>query len=159
VLSVTLVLLVVAAVAFAIPVTPKTGEFRGTTSQSTALGADYAELTVSKSGHAVQVTINKAVITCLVNPSQAPFELEEEISPKSFGGGSVPVKNGKFSYTGAVKNVFSSIGKGEISGTFKSPTKVVGSARFKWAEGVDLGPGLVGKPCDSGKLAFTATHR
>jgi hypothetical protein len=43
------------------------------------------------------------------------------------------IVNGKFSYNGPIYNVLSIAGKGQISGTFKSPTKVVGSARFSWA--------------------------
>jgi hypothetical protein len=44
----------------------------------------------------------------------------------------------------------------EISGTFKSPTEVVGSAKFNW-DSVTLVAGQ-SAPCESGKLTLAARH-
>ena len=72
-------------------------------------------------------------------------------------GAPLTVNGGKFSYRGAIYGgPTTSPGKAEISGTFKSPTKVVGKARFSWSD-VPLVSGQSG-PCDSGKLTLAAVH-
>ena len=158
VLSLTLVLLVVAATALAAKTTPKDGRFGGHTSQGSQ-SPTPAYFTVSRSGRAVTLEITSLGLACEVNGSPG-FPIGVALSSKNLKptGKAEPlaIVNGKFSYNGPIYNVLSITGKGRISGNFKSPTKIVGSARFSWASS-DLGPGLEG-PCDSGKLTFSATH-
>lgn len=157
-LSLTLVLLVVAATALADKPVPKNGRFNGYTSQGSQ-SPTHAYFTVSKSGRAVTLEINPLGLACEVNGSPG-FPTGVVVSSKNLKptGKAEPlaIVNGKFSYNGPIYNVLSITGKGQISGTFKSPTKVVGSARFSWASST-LGPGLEG-PCDSGRLTFSARH-
>jgi hypothetical protein len=157
-LSLALVLLVVAATALADKPVPKNGVLNGYTSQ----GSPYhgvTHFTVSKSGRAVSLEIVPVSVACEINGSPG-FPTGVVVSSKNFkpSGKDEPlaIVNGKFSYNGPIYSVLSITGKGQISGTFKSPTKVVGSARFSWASST-LGPGLEG-PCDSGKLTFSATQ-
>ncbi len=157
-LSLTLVLLVVAATALAKPVAPKGGRFNGTAEAPGALVPGFALFKVSKAGNkvGVEATITLS-LTCQLNGE--PIPVNSQVSSKSFTqnekGAPLPVKNGKFSYKGAIYGA-TPPGTAEISGTFKSPTKVVGTAKFSWSS-VTLVPGESG-PCESGKLAFSATH-
>lgn len=157
-LSLTLVLLVVAATALAAKTGPMDGKFNGYTSQGSH-GSNPAYFTVSKSGRAVTLEINSLGLACEINGSPG-FPIGVTLSSENLKptGKAEPlaIVNGKFSYNGPIYDVLSITGKGRISGTFKSPTKLVGSARFSWASS-DLGLGLEG-PCDSGKLTFSATH-
>jgi hypothetical protein len=156
-LSLALVLLIVAAAALAKPATPMAGRFSGSAEAPGALAPGGATFKVSKSGSkfAVEVTLT-LTLTCQVNGQ--PFPVNTVISSKSFkqneSGAPLPVKNGKFSYKGAIYGA--TPGTAEISGTFKSATKVVGSAHFSWAS-LELAP-TIEAPCDSGKLTLTATH-
>jgi hypothetical protein len=157
VLSLTLLLLVVAATALAAKTTPNDGRFGGHISQGSQ-SPTPAYFTVSKSGRAVTLEITSLGLACEINGS-AGFPIGVALSSKNLKptGKAEPlaIVNGKFSYKGPIYHVLSITGKGQISGTFESPTKVVGSARFSWASS-NLGPGLEG-PCDSGKLTFSAT--
>ena len=157
-LSLALVLLIVAATALAKPATPMGGRFNGSAEAPGALAPGGATFKVSKSGSkfAVEVTLT-FTLTCQVNGQ--PFPVNTVISSKSFkqneSGAPLPVKNGKFSYKGATYGG-ATPGTAEISGTFKSATKVTGSAHFSWPS-LELAP-TIEAPCDSGKLALTATH-
>ncbi len=162
--SLTLVLLVIAATALAKPVSPKTGVFNGTAEASGAVSAGTATFKVSKTAGGklgVEVTITPLALTCQLNG--APFPISSSaVSTKLFKqngkGAPLAVKNGKFSYKGAIYGGPSPTpGMAEISGTFKSPTKVVGSAKFSW-ESVVLVPGQ-SAPCESGKMKLSGTHK
>jgi hypothetical protein len=98
-------------------------------------------------------------LTCQYNGQ--PIPVNTLVSTKSLkqhdAGLPLAVKDGKFSYKGAIYGgPTTSPGQAEISGTFKSPTKVVGSASFSWSE-VTFVPGQSG-PCESGKLTLAAVH-
>jgi hypothetical protein len=157
-LSLTLVLLVVAATALADKPVPTDGRFHGYASQGSQRPFP-AYFTVSKSGRAVSLEITALGLACEINGS-AGFPIGVHLSSKNLKptGKADPlaIVKGKFSYNGPIYNVLSITGTGKISGTFKSPTKLVGSARFSWPSS-SLAPGLEG-PCDSGKLTFSATH-
>lgn len=161
--SVALVLLVIAATALAKPVTPKTGPFNGSAESASAPGQMNAAFKVSKSGSrlAVEVTITPLSLTCQVTAGGSLPITSTPVSTKMLKqggkGAPLPVKNGKFSYKGPIYGGPSaSPGDAEISGTFKSPTKVVASAKFSWAS-VTLVPGQTA-PCESGKLTISALH-
>lgn len=156
VLSLALVFLVVAAAATARSVTPKTGVFNGTAATTGSQGDSKLTVKVSKSG--VEVTIALALICELEG---APIPVYTTISSKSFKrngeGAPLTVKDGKFSYKGPIyEGPTTNPGKAEVSGTFKSPTKIVGKASFSWSN-VELAAGQSG-PCDSGKLTLVAVH-
>jgi hypothetical protein len=157
-LSLMLVLSVIAATALADQPVPKNGVLNGYTSQ----GSPYhgvTHFTVSKSGRAVTLEIVPIGVSCEINGSSG-LQSGAVISSKDFKptGKADPlaIVKGKFSYNGPIYGVLSVTGKGQISGTFQSPTKIVGSARFSWPSST-VGPGLEG-PCDSGKITFSATH-
>lgn len=161
--SLTLVLLVIAATALAKPVTPKAGLFSGSTESPSAAGLMNVAFKVSKTSGGkvgVEVTITPLSLTCQFNGGAFPIT-SSPVSTKLFKqngkGAPLAVKNGRFSYKGAIYGGPSTTpGKAEISGTFKSPTKVVGSAKFSW-ESVTL---VVGQsaPCESGKLTLSGLH-
>jgi hypothetical protein len=157
--SLALLLLVVAGTAFAKPVTPKAGKFNGTAEAAGSPGAGNATFKVTKSGRRVGVEVTLSIsLTCQYNGQ--PIPLSTTVSSKSFkqNGTAAPlsVKNGKFSYKGPIYGFSASPGKAEISGTFKSPTKVVGTASFSWST-VEFVAGQSG-PCESGKLTLTGLH-
>lgn len=156
-LSLTL-LLAVAATALATETAPKDGRYGGYTSQGSS-SPTSAYFKVSKSGRAVTLEITALGLACDINGSSG-FPIGVAFSSKNLKptGKAAPlaIVNGKFSYNGPIYDVLSITGKGKISGTFKSPTKIVGSARFSWASST-LAPGVEG-PCDSGKVTFSATH-
>ncbi len=159
-----LAVLILAATALAKPPTPKAGLFEGSAEAAGAPGQSNAAFKVTKTAGGqvgVEVTITPLAVTCQLNGAPVPATTES-VSSKSFkqNGKSapLPVKNGKFSYKGAIYNSLStSPGKAEISGTFKSPTEVVGTAKFSW-DSVALVPGQ-SAPCESGKLTLAATHK
>jgi hypothetical protein len=156
-----LALLVFAVAAMASQaVVPKVGLFKGTTSQpNPAAGSNLAYFKVSKHGsrRAVFSELKSVVLTCEAGVSTT---IPKVITSKSFKengkGAPLPVKKGKFFYKGPIYKVFNTVGQGEISGTFKSPAKVVGRARFKWSEASLAG---ITASCDSGALTFTSTHK
>lgn len=157
-LSLAIALLAIAAAALADEPVPKDGTFNGYTSQ----GSPYPGVThfkVSKSGRALTFEIVPVGLACEINGSPG-LPTGVVVSSKSLKptGKADPlaIAKGKFSYNGPIYSVLSITGRGRISGTFKSPTKIVGSAQFSWPSS-RLGPGLEG-PCESGKLTFSATH-
>ncbi|HEY5333709.1 MAG TPA: hypothetical protein VIJ21_09200 [Solirubrobacterales bacterium] len=157
--SLVLVLLVVASTALANPVTPKGGVFSGTAEAAGAPGAGNATFKVTKSGQKVGVEVTLAIsLTCKYNGQ--PIPLPTTLSSASFkqngNGAPLAVKDGKFSYKGPIYGFSASSGKAEVSGTFKSPTKVVGTASFSWST-VELVAGRSG-PCESGKLTLAGLH-
>jgi hypothetical protein len=160
VFSLLLVLLVVAATALAKPVTPKGGVFNGTAETAGAPGAGNATFKVIKSGKGVGVEVTLTInVICQV--SGQPFPVNTVVSSKSFkqhdSGLPLPVKNAKFSYKGPIYGgPTTNPGLAEISGTFKSPTKVVGTASFSWSA-VELVAGQTA-PCESGKLTLAGLH-
>jgi hypothetical protein len=158
--SLTLVLLVIAATAVAKPVVPAVGQFSGSAVSASAPGQMNVTYKVTKAGGKarVEVTITPLSLTCQVNGGAFPLT-SGAVSTKLFkqGGNGAPlaVKNGKFSYKGAIYGgPTTAPGKAEITGTFKSPKKVVGSAKFSW-EALELVPGQ-SAPCESGKLTLAA---
>jgi hypothetical protein len=160
VFSLALVLLVVAATALAKPVAPKGGTFNGAAEAAGAPGAGNAAFKVTKSGKQVGVEVTLTInVICQV--SGQPFPVNTVVSSKLFkqheGGLPLAVKNGKFSYKGAIYGgPTTNPGLAEISGTFKSPAKVVGTASFSWSA-VELVPGQTA-PCESGKLTLAGLH-
>jgi hypothetical protein len=105
----------------------------------------------------VEVTLSIS-LTCQYNGQ--PIPLPTMFTSASFkqneNGAPLPVSNGKFSYKGPIYGFSASPGKAEISGTFKSPTKVVGTASFSWST-VEFVAGQSG-PCESGKLTLAGLH-
>ncbi len=162
--SLTLVLLVVAGTALAKPAIPKTGPFYGTAEAPGALGAGSATFKVTKAAGGklgVEVTITPLALTCQVEGGALPITssaVSTKLLKQDGKGAPLAIKNGKFSYKGAIYGGPSTTpGKAEISGTFKSPTKVVGKAKFSW-ESVTLVPGR-SAPCDSGTMTLIASHK
>lgn len=163
-LSLALVLLIVAATALAKPVTPKTGLFSGSGAAPGVSGSSGVAFKVSKSGKkfGVEVTITPLNLKCKI-PSGGELPISgSAFSSKSFKsngkGAPLKVKGGKFSFKGPVYGGPSSNGgEGEISGTFKSPKKVVATASFSWPS-VELVAGQTA-PCESGKLALSGLHK
>jgi hypothetical protein len=156
VLSLALMFLLVAAAAMGRSVTPKPGVFDGTAATTGSQGDSKLTVKVSKSG--VEVTIALALICELEGQ---PMPTYTTIASKSFkrNGESPPltVKDGKFSYKGPIyEGPTTNPGTAEVSGTFKSPAKIVGKASFSWSD-VALTPDQSG-PCYSGKLTLTAVH-
>jgi hypothetical protein len=159
VFSLALVLLVMAATALAKPATPKGGVFSGSAEAAGAPGAGNATFKVTKSGQKVGVEVTLAIsLTCQYNGQR--FPLPTTLTSASFkqngNGAPLSVKDGKFSYKGPIYGLSASPGKAEISGTFKSPTKVVGTASFSWSA-VEFVAGQSG-PCESGKLTLAGLH-
>ncbi len=161
--AVAVVALALAATALAKPVTAKTGVFAGTVvSPGLPVGVP-AEFKVSKAGGsrlAVELTIDSLHLTCNSSVGSLPVDTTG-ISTKQLKqngkGAPLAIKNGKFSYKGPIYGGPStSPGSAEISGSFKSPTKVVATASFSW-ESVTLVPGQTA-PCETGKLSFSAKH-
>jgi hypothetical protein len=159
VFSPALVLLVVAAAAMANPVTPKGGVFSGTAEAAGAPGAGNATFKVTKSGQKAGVEVTLSIsLTCQYNgqPIPVPTTLTSASFKQNENGAPLAVKDGKFSYKGPIYGFSTSPGKAEISGTFKSPTKVVGTASFSWSA-VEIVSGQSG-PCESGMLTLAGLH-
>jgi hypothetical protein len=116
--------LAVATAAIAKPITPSSGPFSGSTSQK-----QEAIFGVSKAGSGRKVELKAMSIefNCSFQGGTAPLNVF--FSSKTFKenekGLPLPVKNGKFSYKGPlyIGTTHPTI---NFSGSFKSPTKVVG---------------------------------
>ena len=109
----------------------------------------------------MEVTFTPLNLLCKSSVGELPIT-SAAFSSKSFKpndkGAPLPVKGGKFSFKGPVYGGPSLTGgEGEISGTFKSPKKVVATASFSWSS-VELVPGQTAA-CETGKLAISGLHK
>jgi hypothetical protein len=151
VLSLALVLTAVAAVAMAAKVTPKDGRF------SAYASGIHSYFNVTGSGTKVTFELNFTVICDIPNgPLHTTTTLTSAVLKQSGKASPLAIKNGRFSYTGPIYGGPASKGEGQVTGTFKSPTKLVGSAHFKWPVAEVL-PGIEGS-CETNKANFSGSH-
>lgn len=152
-------LVAVTATAFATkPINPRLGWFEGPTSEE---GPHRAAVKVVKVGDRRAVGLNIGIeIKCtgegepLIQGVSLTTKNLVSWDPKGNMGGPVPVENGKFSRKRTLSFEALTI-KAEVSGTFKSASKVVGAVSLSEGK-VSYAPGVT---CASGKVTFTATHR
>lgn len=153
VLSLTMVLFAVAAVAMAAVVTPKDGRYAIFAKGSS--GSQYFNV----SGHGRKVTFELSLSVICETPN-GPFHTATALTSTILKPGSavspLAIKNGKFSYNGPIYGGPSTKGEGHLSGTFKSATKLVASAQFSWPD-VTVLPGVEGN-CEAAKATFSGSH-
>lgn len=151
VLSLALVLTAVAAVAMAAGVTPKDGRF------STYANGEHEYFNVTGSGSKVTFELNFSVICETPNgPFHTATSITSAVLKPSGKVSPLAVRGGKFSYSGKIYGGPATKGEGQITGTFKSPTKLTGSAHFKWPV-VEVLPGIEGS-CETSKANFSGSH-
>jgi hypothetical protein len=110
---------------------------------------------VSKSGRAVTFELSTSV-ECMTALGSVPTGAEISSKNLSSTGKALTLKiaSGKFSPGGPIYGVLSVTGTARISGTFKSPTKLVATAQFSWPPST-IQPGFEPVPCESPMVRLT----
>ncbi len=149
-----LALILAAAASAAAPV-PKDGRYAGAFKGQPGPADEY--FTISRSGRAVSLDLELPLI-CETGIGAFHSGAAITLANLSAAGKESPLKiaAGKFSYSGPVYGSLTVTGKAKISGTFKSPTKLVATVQVTWPPS-ELGPGYDG-PCETDKLTVTASR-